>query len=61
MYSPDLNRDGTVNILDIFVAAMAFGSKQGDPNWNVLADLDKSGTVDILDMFKIAWNYGKTV
>jgi len=57
----DLDRSGRVNILDIFIVAQAFGSRPGDPKWNIVADLDKSGTVDILDIFKIAWDYGKTV
>jgi len=29
------------NILDIFIAANAFGSKPVDPNWNATADLNK--------------------
>jgi hypothetical protein len=57
----DLNKDGTVNILDITVVATAYGSKSGDPKWNALADLDKNGTINILDIALIAKDYGKTV
>jgi hypothetical protein len=57
----DLNDDGFVNILDVFVVANAYGSKQGDPSWNAIADLDKNGIVNILDVFAIAWDYGKIV
>ena len=39
----DLNGDGKVNIIDIYIVAKAFGSKPGDRNWNVVADLDKNG------------------
>jgi hypothetical protein len=57
----DINFDGTVNILDIFIVANAFGSKPGDENWNATADLNKDGTVNILDIFAVAWDFGKTV
>jgi hypothetical protein len=60
-YVTDLNRDKTVNILDIFLVANAFGSKPDDPNWNATADLNKDGTVNILDIFQVAWDFGKTV
>jgi hypothetical protein len=57
----DLNKDGKVNILDIFIVAQAFGSKPGDQNWNQTADLNKDGSMNILDMFAVAWDFGKTV
>ncbi len=56
----DLNEDGTVNILDLTIAALAYGTKQGDPKWNAVADLDKSGVVNILDIAIIARDFGKT-
>ena len=55
----DINKDGTVNILDIFIVANAFGSKPGDPNWNATADLNKNDIINILDVFKVAMDYGK--
>jgi hypothetical protein len=59
-YSTDLNRDGVVDILDIFIIAQAFGGKPGDYNWNPVSDLNKDGIVDILDIFAMAQEYGKT-
>lgn len=58
-YGTDLNKDGTVNILDIAIVARAFGCKPGDPNWNVIADIDKNGIVNILDIAIVARDYGK--
>jgi len=59
--NPDVNRDGRVNILDIFAVARAFGSKPGDPNWNQAADLDNNGVINILDIFAVAKDFGKTM
>jgi len=59
-YGTDLNKDGTVNILDIFIVAKAFGTTPGVANWNATADLNKDGTVNILDIFAVAWDFGKT-
>ena len=57
----DVNRDGRVNILDIFAVARAFGSKPGDPNWDVAADLDNNGVVNILDIFVVARDFGRVI
>jgi parallel beta-helix repeat protein len=59
--NPDLNNDGTVNILDITIVAKAFRSHQGDAGWNPKADLDNNGVVNIIDLTIVAKNYGKKV
>lgn len=61
LVSTDLNKDGTVNILDIASVAIAYGSKLGDPNWNSIAALDENGEINILDIAAVAMDYGKTV
>jgi hypothetical protein len=58
----DLNKDGTVNILDIAIAAKAYGSKPGDPNWNPIADVASPyNEINIIDIATVAKDYGKTV
>jgi len=59
--STDLDKDGTVNIIDLNIVARAFGSYPGHPRWNETADLSKDGWVDIKDIYKVARDYGKTV
>jgi len=54
----DLNDDGIVDKVDISIAAKAFGTKPGDPNWNEKADLDKNGTINILDISIVAKAFG---
>jgi hypothetical protein len=55
----DLNGDGVVDIKDAILAARAYGSSPGDPNWNPDADLDGNGTVNIIDLILLAMNFGQ--
>jgi hypothetical protein len=57
----DLNKDGTVNILDISLVAKAYGAKPGDTTWNPVADLNEDAIINILDIAMVAKDYGKTV
>lgn len=57
----DVNRDGKVNILDIFDAAKAFGYRKGDPKWNGYVDQNGDGLINILDVFALARDFGKSL
>jgi len=39
---------------------VAFGSKPGDENWNIIADLVKDEVIDIRDVTIVALEFGKT-
>jgi hypothetical protein len=54
----DINGDGTVNFSDAIIAGAAFGSKPGDPNWNLNADLNRDGCVNYLDLIILGNNFG---
>jgi hypothetical protein len=54
----DLNCDGKVDIKDIAIVAMAFGSFPGHIRWNPAADLNSDGTINIKDVARIAKDYG---
>jgi hypothetical protein len=54
----DINGDGIVNITDVVIVALAFGSKPGDPNWNSYADLNQDGFVNIVDIVTVAMYFG---
>ena len=64
-YTPhctDLNGDGEVNICDLSRVAIAFGSKEGDTNWNPKADIaEPFGEINILDLVKVVRDFGKTL
>jgi len=64
----DLNKDGHVNMADVNIVALAFGSAAVDNpstpwdetvNWNPLADLSKDGKVDIVDMVLMGIHFGE--
>jgi len=58
----DLNKDGTVNIMDIALVAKAYGTKEGDERWNPIADVaEPYDEIDIVDIATVAKDYGKTV
>lgn len=59
--SVDINGDGIVNVLEILIVALAFGSYLGHPNWNPIADLNQDGIINILDIVIIAVHFGETV
>jgi aryl-phospho-beta-D-glucosidase BglC (GH1 family) len=57
--STDINGDGIVNILDLGIAANAYGSQPWDPKWNAKGDINGDGVIDILDMALMARDFGK--
>jgi len=56
----DINRDGKVDIKDIAIAAMAFGSYPGHTRWNPMADENEDARIDVKDIALVAKNFGKT-
>jgi len=58
----DMNGDFKVDIYDLIIASLAYGSKEGDPNWNPLADLaPRYGIIDIYDLVTCAYHYGTEI
>ena len=56
----DVNMDGKVDMQDIAISARAFGSCQGDPKWNDVADENEDGKISLMDIALVARNFGKT-
>jgi uncharacterized protein YfaS (alpha-2-macroglobulin family) len=52
--SADINGDGKVNILDLTLVALAFGTHPGDPRWNPICDLNGDNGINILDITQVA-------
>lgn len=51
--------DNKVDLMsDIFGVAYAYGTSEGDPFWNILADTDRSGSIDLMnDIFSVIWHW----
>jgi len=56
----DVNLDSKVDMEDIALGALSFGSHQESPRWNPQVDVDKNGKVDLKDIALIARNFGET-
>lgn len=54
----DANLDGTVDIGDYALLSSAFGSSEGDPNWDENCDFNNDGSVDIGDYAILSSNFG---
>ena len=55
----DLNDDRSVNIEDIAIASLAFGSYHGHPRWNPICDINGDDKVNLIDIGLIAKNLAK--
>ena len=54
----DIDEDGKVDSSDLIIFAQAFGSQEGDPNWDEKCDLNGDGKVDTEDLLLLAQNFG---
>lgn len=59
--SPDVNHDSMVNIIDIAMIAVSYGSSLGSSKYNPVVDLNADGTVNIIDIAMAAVDYGAPV
>jgi hypothetical protein len=54
----DINGDGVIDIMDIVIAAVSFGTRPGDLEWDPNADICPDHIIDIFDLVTIAINFG---
>ncbi|KNY28341.1 glycoside hydrolase family 9 protein [Pseudobacteroides cellulosolvens] len=54
----DINKDGVVNISDIVIIAIAFGTTPDCKDYNALADLNQDGAINMVDVVAIARKFG---
>ncbi len=55
----DVNKDCSVDILDLAAVGMAYGSSPGGPYWEEDADLNSDGRIDIFDLARVGIEYGR--
>ena len=58
---PDVDRNHTVDVVDLATVALAYGSTPGSANWNAVADINNDGKVNVLDLAFVAIYYGSSL
>lgn len=58
-YLGDVDEDGDVDIFDIVMMVKAYGSEDGEPEYDPRCDLDRDNKVQLSDIVIAAGNYGK--
>jgi hypothetical protein len=56
----DVTGDKKVNIFDVVSVTSAYGSRPGQPNWNVQADLVRDNVINIYDVVAVTSRYGQS-
>lgn len=56
----DVNQDGIVDIVDVGIVALAFGSDPSKPNWDPRADVNYDGVINIFDLVLETIHFGET-
>lgn len=46
-----------INILDVVAVTGVYATKEGDPNWDIMADLRRDGEINILDVVIVTSRY----
>jgi len=56
----DVNGDCVVDIVDIMLVAVRWGTHVGDANYDPYYDLDHDGDTDVADIMQVAAQWGET-
>jgi len=60
MLDGDANGDWIVNIFDMAMVGVAFGSVHGQAGWNPDADRNRDGVINIFDLAIVGLNFGRS-
>lgn len=56
----DVNSDGAVDVIDLTRVSLAYGTFEGEPDYNPEADINTDGIVDMRDLSMVAHSLGAT-
>ncbi len=56
----DVNEDNRIDVIDLTIASLAYGSFDGEPGYNSNVDINNDGWVDMSDLVVIAYLLGET-
>jgi hypothetical protein len=57
----DVNRDASVDVVDLLYLVDAFGSVEGDATYDARCDFNADGSVDVVDLLYMVENFGRTI
>jgi len=57
----DANRDGHVDIIDLYAVGKAIGTGSSTSNWNPNCDFNDDNAINPLDLLDVSKNYGKAI
>ncbi len=57
----DINRDDSVDVIDLLMLAGAWNTTQNDPNWDPRCDLNDDGAVNVMDLLLLANNWTRAL
>ena len=55
----DFDGDNVIGFEDLMLFAMAYGSCEGEANWNLVCDLNSDGCIEFEDLMIFAMHYGE--
>jgi PKD repeat protein len=55
----DINRDGIIDMKDIYRVVLAYGATPESPRWDPACDTNNDGIVDMKDLYGVVLNYMK--
>ena len=55
----DVNGDGKVDMIDLWLVSKAYGSLPGSPRWDPRCDVNGDGKVDMIDLWLVSKHYGE--
>jgi hypothetical protein len=56
----DVNQDGIIDIVDLVIVTLAYGSTPQSPKWDPRADVDRNGAISLVDITTVSRYYGQT-
>ncbi len=60
LYLGDINNDNRIDLNDLALLSLAYGTSAGDEHWDPRADLNGNGRIDAADLNILTRNYGKS-
>jgi len=55
----DVDGNGLVNMIDLYLVALHYGETPEDPNWDYHMDVDRNNIINMIDLYIVAIHFGE--